>query len=274
MKRILITGSSGYIGQHLIKLLQPNYSVYGLDIVNRTDDLLDKSHFYCEDITKNLSDVVKNTSWDTIIHLAALVRVNESVEKPLKYYSTNVQGTINCISNLRYRNFIYSSTGAAEQPIVPYSLSKRISEDIVKQLCPIYTIFRFYNVIGTQGINPTNPDGLFANLICAELKGEFNLYGWDYNTKDGTCIRDYVHVVDICNSIKLAIENPTNNLENLGSGQGISVMEIVELYQKVNNCCFNINYLPRRQGDLESTVLNDISKLMSITHTFDELVKK
>lgn len=283
MKKILITGSSGYIGQHLVKLLKKTYDVYGIDNQTIENDFLDDGHFMSMDIRYDIdsSTMLFNFNdwpevWDTVIHLAALVRVNESVEQPYSYYNTNINGTVNLLHGLKYSNFIFASTGAAENPISPYALSKRVAEDIVSEClhADYHTIFRFYNVIGSDGIAPTNPDGLFSNLIKAEKSGTFNLYGTDYNTPDGSAIRDYVHVNEICFAISEAIEKPSNKLENLGHGKGHSVKEMIAKYQEVNNCEFETIACQRREGDLEYSVLDDVSSYMYQLYTFDELMKK
>ena len=281
-KNILITGSSGYIGQHLVKILKKDYNVYGIDKSTRTNDYLSYKNFMDMDIRYDLQDsLFAFKEWpdefDCVIHLAALVRVNESVEQPYSYYNTNINGTANILHGLRYKNFIFASTGAAQNPISPYALSKRVTEDIVHESChdSNYTIFRFYNVIGSdRTLSPTNPDGLFSNLIKAETSGTFNLYGTDYNTPDGTAIRDYVHVNEICFAIREAIEKPANGLENLGHGKGHSVMEMITKYQEVNNCKFDVVPCQRREGDLEYSVLDNVSKYMDELYTFDELMKR
>ena len=280
MKNILITGSSGYIGQHLVKLLQENYEVYGIDNRAIDNDLLDDNHFMAMDIRYDLEDFLFNfrdwpEAWDCVIHLAALVRVNESVLQPSTYYDTNINGTQNVLYGTKYKNFIFASTGAAENPISPYALSKRVAEDIVHESCHAgyYTIFRFYNVIGTDGMPPTNPDGLFSNLIKAQNEGTFNLFGTDYNTPDGSAVRDYVHVMEICRAIRMAIEVPANGLENLGHGKGHSVKEMIAKYQEVNNCKFDVVPCQRREGDLEYSVLKNVSPYMKQLYTFDELMK-
>lgn len=281
MKNILITGSSGYIGQHLVKLLRKEYNVYGIDNSRAWNDYLHRDNFFLTDIRYDLtSTMFMFADWpdefDCVIHLAALVRVNESVEQPYTYYNTNINGTANVLYGLKYKNFIFASTGAAQNPISPYALSKRVAEDIVHESChdSNYTIFRFYNVIGTDGISPTNPDGLFSNLIKAEKSGTFNLFGTDYSTHDGTPVRDYVHVNEICYAIREAIERPANGLENLGHGRGHSVMEMVTKYQEVNNCKFDVVPCQRREGDLEYSVLDNVSSYMKELYTFDELMKK
>ena len=281
-KNILITGSSGYIGQHLVKLLEQDYDVYGIDMTPCHNDYLKHRNFMQINIRYDIADflfAINNwpSEFDAIIHLAALVRVNESVEQPYSYYDTNINGTVNVLNDIKHKNFIFASTGAAENPISPYALSKRVTEDIVHEFCHTnnYTIFRFYNVIGTDGvIQPTNPDGLFSNLIKAERSGTFNLFGTDYNTPDGSPVRDYVHVLEICHALREAIERPANGLENLGHGQGHTVKQMVEKYQEVNNCKFDVVPCQRREGDLEYSVLDNVSPYMKHRYTFDELMKR
>lgn len=276
MKKILVTGSSGYIGQHLCKLLtNSGYDVEGMDIVTNENYV---SSFKRRDISNPLSVELDFMEYDTIVHLAALVRVNQSVEFPALYYQTNLFGTMNVLESIGFNNFIFASTGAACNAVSPYGLSKRCAEDVVSSYCKkhekSFTTFRFYNVLGSDGIAPTNPDGLFFNLIMAESTGEFNLYGDDYNTPDGSPIRDYVHVMEICHAIKTAIEVPANGVENLGHGHGFSVKEIVDIYKDVNSCDFNVNILPRREGDLEKTVLDKPSSYLKQMYIIEELLRK
>jgi UDP-glucose 4-epimerase len=282
MKPILITGSSGYIGQHLVKHLKKcGYEVYGIDINNRLNDYLLPKEFLTSNLCYDLKSwVFRLNGWpdefDTVVHLGALVRVNESVEEPTKYYNTNINGMIKILDEIKCNNFIFASTGAAENPVSPYALSKRCGEDIVREYRKDkdYTIFRFYNVIGSDGVPPTNPDGLFYNLLEASKSGRFNIYGNDYNTPDGTAIRDYVHVMDICNSIRMAIEKPANGLENLGTGIGYSVLEIAKTFCEVNKVDIKIEYLPRRSGDVERTVLDNVSNYMIQSYTLEQLLRK
>jgi len=260
MKKILITGNSGYIGSHLSKLLNEEYEIYGLDIVDPQFSV--KKH-YKLDIKSQLK--VKE-EFDAIIHLAALVNVGESELQPTDYYMTNLFGTLNILQHIKTKNFIFASTGAAEKCESAYGVSKRATEDCVREFCEVnkvpYTTFRFYNVIGSDGFNPTNPDGLMHNLMQAPTKGDFTIFGADYNTPDGTCIRDYVHVNEICHSLKLAIEEPSNSIENLGHGVGHSVKEIVQIFESINNVKFFTLYGPRRKGDIEVSVLANPSKYM------------
>jgi UDP-glucose 4-epimerase len=270
MSNILITGSSGYIGQHLAKLLQnKGHTIYGLDIV---ENLTNIDHFYPADIRNNN---LPSKEFDAVIHLAALVNVGDSVNRPFEYYDTNLFGTKNILEKINFRNFIFASTGAAEKCESPYGTSKRAAEDVVRNYCKgnPHTIFRFYNVIGSDGILPTNPDGLFFNLIKAVESKNFTIYGTDYNTVDGTCIRDYVHVNEICLALETAINKHSDKIENLGHGKGNSVNQIVDLFQKVNNVNFNVSNGPRRSGDIESSVLSDVSTYMQQIYSIEDLLR-
>jgi UDP-glucose 4-epimerase len=265
MKKVLITGHKGYIGQHLWKMIEqtrPDIELTGLDIAsihsNEWHDI--RTPIKCD------------TEFHTVIHLAALVRVGESVKNPTEYYQTNINGTINMLKQIRHHNFIFASTGAASNPDSPYGYSKRVAEDIVQELAYDYTIFRFYNVIGTDGFNPTNPEGILLNLLNAKKKG-FNLYGDDYNTKDGSCVREYVHVNDICAAIIKAIDEPANSIENLAYGDTRTVKEIIDIYKKVNKVKFDVNVLPRRPGDLEACYLEKPSKYMVQNYSYEEMLK-
>jgi UDP-glucose 4-epimerase len=271
MKKILITGNSGYIGSHLSKMLNDEYEVYGLDKVGPQFKV--KKH-YNLDIKSQLK---VNEEFDCIIHLAALVNVGESELQPTDYYMTNLFGTLNILQHIKTKNFIFASTGAAEKCESAYGVSKRATEDCVREFCQVnkvpFTTFRFYNVIGSDGFKPTNPDGLMYNIMRAPKLGYFNIFGNDYATKDGTCVRDYVHVNEICNSIKLAIETPSNSLENLGHGVGNTVKEMVELFKQVNQTDFEIRYTNRREGDIEYSVLNNPSSYMRKVYTIEDLLK-
>jgi UDP-glucose 4-epimerase len=275
MKKVLITGSSGYIGSHLCKLLGSNYEVHGLDIVDPQAPL---NEFYHCDINRPFA-IPDDIEFDAVIHLAALVNVGESEKMPIQYYITNLNGTMNVVNKIKTKNFIFASTGAAVSCESAYGISKRAAEDVVKEFCTQhrptpYTIFRFYNVIGSDGFSPTNPDGLFYNLMKARETGEFTIYGNDYNiSQDGTCVRDYVHVNEICDALKQAIEKSTNQIESLGHGVGWTVEEIAKLFREVNDLDFDIKYGPRRKGDIASSVLEDVSPFMRNLYTMEQLLK-
>lgn len=269
--KILITGNSGYIGSHLTHLLKQEHEVYGLDIVQPA---IPVTGFYDLDITKPWQ---LDQEFDCVVHLAALVKVGESEIDPINYYISNVMGTINVLNRIKTKNFVFASTGVAEKCINPYGISKRAAEDCVKQYCRDncipFTLFRFYNVIGSSVAGPTNPDGLFYKLIEATKTGKFSIYGGDYNTPDGSAVRDYVHVDEICHSIKLAVDIPTNGIENLGHGLGKTVKEIVQLFKATNNVEFDVEVVGRRIGDLERSVLDNPSVYMKKMFSFEELLK-
>lgn len=272
--KILITGNSGYIGSHLSQILlkKSNLEIHGLD---KCKSQISLHKFHYTDISTPQWEI--NDLYDCVIHLAAEVAVSRSTKNPILYYTTNTLGTLNVLKNIRTKRFIQGSTGSAGPMNNPYGISKRAAEDIVNQFCTInnipFTIFRFFNVTGSDGINPTNPDGLMWNLMNAQKTGEFNLFGNDYNTKDGSAVRDYTHVNEICYSIIEALDHSTNKIENLGHGVGTTVKEMINLYKKVNNCDFTVNICDRRPGDLEVSVLDQPSKFMKKLYSIDELLK-
>jgi UDP-glucose 4-epimerase len=274
MKKILITGNSGYIGSHLSKMLDGDFELYGLDLVNPQYKVFKQ---FKHDIRQNIP--ASSIEFDCVIHLAALVNVGESEKMPTDYYMTNFCGTLNVMNTVKFKNFVFASTGAAEKCESAYGTSKKAAEDCVREWCTYkgipFTTFRFYNVIGSDGYQPTNPDGLFYNLMKAPEKGEFIIYGNDYETihSDGTCVRDYVHVNEICSAIRTAIDRPSNKIECLGHGIGHTVKEMVDLFKQVNNVDFSVNYGPRRKGDIAVSVLSDVSPYMESIYTIEDLLK-
>jgi UDP-glucose 4-epimerase len=273
VKKVLITGSSGYIGSHLCKMLENDYEVHGLDIC-MPQVPVKKFHQVSINQPFNIEE-----EYDCVIHLAALVRVAESEQMPIRYYITNLNGTMNVVNKIKTKNFIFASTGAADGCESAYGISKRAAEDVVREFCTQhrptpYTIFRFYNVIGSTVVPPTNPDGLMWNLMKAMETKEFTIFGKDYEQSvDGTCVRDYVHVNEICDALMQSIEKPSNSVECLGHGVGYTVKEIVNLFQKVNDVEFDVIYGPRRKGDLASPVLEDVSPYMRNLYTMEQLLK-
>jgi UDP-glucose 4-epimerase len=278
MKKILITGSSGYIGRHLASLLavyEDDYHLTGVDKMWRKQLC---HEFIGQNILEN-SEI--EGDFDTVIHLAGLVNVGMSMQAPMEYYRNNVIGTLNMLERVAYNHFIFASTGAATDPASPYGMSKFVSEQLVRQYCKLNnkkcTIFRFYNVIGSNGYEPTNVDGLMYNLMKAKETGVFHLYGIDYDMlPDGSAIRDYLHVMEVCQAIKFAIDTPVSDslIENLGHGKGHSVIEMINAFKKVNNCDFGVKIMPRREGDVARTVLDDVSAYMPLTKiSIEEMLK-
>jgi len=280
MKKILVTGCSGYIGSHLCKLLEKDYEVYGLDVREPNHPV---KEFFQLDINKPFKT---DRKFDAVVHLAALVNVSESEVVPIMYYITNLNGTMNVLSKIKTENFIFASTGAAALCESAYGISKRAAEDVVREYYTVhnptpYTIFRFYNVIGSSGYAPTNPDGLMYKLMDSSYTREFTIFGDDYDTPDGTCVRDYVHVDEICEAIKLAIEKPANKIECLGHGVGYTVKEIFDKFLEVNkeelykdtDEAMLCKIGPRRKGDVPHSVLEDVSPYMKNLYSIEELLK-
>jgi UDP-glucose 4-epimerase len=264
VKKVLVTGSEGYIGKHLVQMLGNKYEIYKLDLKDPTNPL-------------DIRTINCDLEFDTIVHLAALANVSRSTRYPDDYFDTNVNGTRHLLKNLKYKNFIFASTGSAVGMASPYSISKKMAELIVEDYCKNqnknFTTFRFYNVTGIAGFQPTNPDGLLASLMRAEKEGVFYVYGGNYNTRDGSAIRDYTHVNEICTALLKAIESPAMCLENLGHGIGTSVKEMVEIYKKINNCNFRVEIKDRRPGDLEISVLDNVSNYMTRLYSIEDLLK-
>ena len=280
MKKVLVTGCSGYIGSHLCKLLEKDYEVYGLDVREPKHPV---KEFFQLDINKPFKT---DREFDAVVHLAALVNVGESEVIPIMYYITNLNGTMNVLNKIKTENFIFASTGAAALCESAYGISKRAAEDVVIEYCTRHTstphtIFRFYNVLGSSGYAPTNPDGLMYKMMESSYTREFTIFGNDYNTPDGTCVRDYVHVDEICEAIKLAIEKPANKVECLGHGVGYTVREIFDKFLEVNeealykdtDEAISCKIGPRRKGDAPHSVLEDVSPYMKNLYSIEDLLK-
>jgi len=253
--------------------MDTTYELHGLDKNSLQQHKL--AYFYQWDITTE-GNWGFDEEYDVVIHLAAEVAVGRSVKNPTLYYVTNTMGTLNVLKNIRTKRFVHASTGSAGPMNNPYGISKRGAEDIVTQWCTQkeipFTIFRFFNVTGCDGFNPTNPDGLMWNLMKAQETGVFTVFGSDYNTKDGTPVRDYTHVNEICSAVSTGIHLSSNKIENLGHGVGTTVLEMVDLYKKINRCDFEVEMGPRRAGDLERSVLDNPSSYMQKLYTMEDLL--
>lgn len=261
--KVAITGSSGYIGSTLVKKL--NETTNDLHCLN-----IDDWDIRTIPMKNELPKFWHN--FDVVVHLAALVKVGESVKKPWDYYDTNINGTQNVINHFPGAKIIFASTGAAFDPTSPYARSKVAAEDLIKNQCKDYTIFRFFNVGGGK---PSNPEGLYAATMKACESGVFTIYGSDYNTKDGTCVRDYVHVDDLCDAIINSINEPgaKTEYEPLGSGKSYTVLEYVNTFLEVNGPKFKIEFGSRREGDNESSEVPFMSKFMKPQKKLKDIVK-
>tara|TARA_E500000178_G_scaffold149209_1_gene148849 strand:+ start:113 stop:1093 length:981 start_codon:yes stop_codon:yes gene_type:complete len=282
--KILVVGGAGYIGSHMLKRLQnTNHKVEVLDNLStgfeantlgfpfHKCDLADKDHVY----------TILQNKYDLVMHFASYINVGESYINPQKYYENNVQNTLNllsCMIDLKILNFIFSSTAAVYgepesvpiledqkiNPVNPYGQTKAIVENILKDYDKAYGLkfmsLRYFNACGAH------PDGTIGErhdpethlipLILQAASGrkdKVKVYGDDYPTKDGTCIRDYIHVMDLAEAHLLALEdlyqNQSSEIYNIGNNQGFSVSEIVNAAKEITQKKINIEISDRRKGD-------------------------
>lgn len=256
MPKVLVTGASGYIGSHLVRRLHESgkYEVHGTAMFGENDvsKYLHKTVY--SDLNKTGLYRFYFEKYDAVVHLAARVSVAESVEKPSLYYETNVDLTMRLISNVAPRNLIFASTAAAFDPVSPYAQSKLMCENVIREKCRNYTIFRFFNVAGSDGVNRQVRPATHLIRVAAEAaagkRQQLQLFGTDYDTPDGTCLRDYVHVLDLVDAIERAIYTPKNTpYECLGTGRTYSCREVIDTMSRVSGRSIDVVESPRRAGD-------------------------
>lgn len=283
MKNILVMGGAGYIGSHTVKHLVGNgYNVIVADNLSmghreavKTDkfelaDLMDK---------ESLRVVFKKYPIDTVINFAGFIAVGESVENPAKYYQNNVVGTLNLLDIMLENNvkkIVFSSTAAVfgnplyvpidekhiTNPINPYGQTKLMIEKIFADYQRAYGLkyiaFRYFNASGCAvdgSIGEShNPETHLIPLVLKAIKGEranIKIFGDDYETPDGTCIRDYIHVEDLAEAHRLAVENidKFTGVLNLGTSNGTSVKEIIDIAENITGKKCPVVIEGRRAGD-------------------------
>ena len=295
MINVLVTGGAGYIGSHIIEeLVKLKKKVFILDNLSTGKRRLinKKAKFYLLDLgnSNKLKKIIRKNKIDSIIHLAALLDVNESQKKPKKYFKNNVIGTrnlLNACKNTSIRNFIFSSTAAVykdgiykvkelseKKPKSNYGKTKLHAEKLVtnhlKKSKINYAILRYFNVCGSSKSNKfgqiNSYDLLFKNLAKSVIskKPKINIYGADYKTKDGTCIRDFIHISDIADiHIKVLKKIDKQNKSivlNCGYGSGKSVLDVIKEFEKSSRKKIEIIIKPRRKADL-SQIISDNTKL-------------
>ncbi|MED4288151.1 UDP-glucose 4-epimerase GalE [Priestia megaterium] len=283
---ILVVGGAGYVGSHLVKELVENEEVVVLDNLSTGfKSLVDiKATFIQGDLgdIEVLNKVFTTYPIKAVMHFAANSLVGESVTDPYKYYENNVAATLTLLKamvNHNIKNFIFSSTAATygipnvdlidehqpNNPINPYGKTKLMVEHILEDFALAYglnyVVLRYFNVAGAHESatigESHDPETHLIPIILQHLLGErekISVFGTDYNTPDGTCIRDYIHATDLANAHILALnallqEQKQTETYNLGNGNGFSVKEVIETCEQVTGRKANIEYVDRRPGD-------------------------
>jgi len=311
MKKILVTGGTGYIGSHTvvelyeagyIPIIIDNLSNSNIGVLSQIEKITGKKPaFYnfdlCDEV-KVKEFIAKNKDIQGVIHFAAYKAVGESVVKPLKYYHNNVFSLINLLNAYidKEIDFVFSSSctvyGQPDQnPVTesaevkkaesPYGNTKQVSEEILKETADSHSNF---NIISLRYFNPVGahksaligelPLGIPQNLVpfitqsAIGKRDKITVFGDDYDTPDGSAIRDYIHVVDLAKAhvaaIKLLEEKDTKSnydVFNIGTGNGYSVLEVIKAFEESTGQKLNFEIGPRRSGDIEK-VWGDVNKSM------------
>jgi len=301
MKRFLVTGAAGYIGSHMcyeLKKEYPDCHIVGVDIDYKEHLLHLFDSFICDDLSDPCSDDLYSNYYDCIFHFAALSNIPEGEKYKLRYYQNNLKSAMNTlhIANMYHTpNFIFSSSCSvygntdhhtidenhSRNPVSTYAMTKKIVEDILiaaQETTDLNVgILRYFNAAGRNVeanlYEEHNPE---THLIPILIKSDFvDVYGSDYDTYDGTAIRDYIHVIDLCHAHIAAykyMEREKNGIVcNVGTGYGLSVLDIINTTNKI--LYKNIKYMfkPRREGDADR-LISDISlmkKLLTFTPKYD-----
>ncbi|WP_223634455.1 UDP-glucose 4-epimerase GalE [Planococcus sp. 4-30] len=283
---ILVCGGAGYIGSHTVKELVDTYEVVVLDnLTTGFEHLVDeRATFIKGDLGDRavLDELFTTHSIDAVFHFAANSLVGESVENPLKYYRNNVNATLVLLEKMvehGVKRFIFSSTAAtygipdtemiteetATNPINPYGRSKLMVEQILADIAHVhdfqYVVLRYFNAAGAHVSGEIgeshDPESHLIPIVLQHLLGQrdkISVFGTDYDTADGTCVRDYIHVTDLARAHILSYEGMVagkvaNETYNLGNGAGYSVNEIISSCQQISGKQASIEYAPRRAGD-------------------------
>jgi len=294
MSAILVTGGAGYIGSHAVRALANlNYKVIVLDnlIYGHRQAIINADVTFVEGDIANKAlvvDIIKSYKIEAVMHFAAFAFVGESVTDPSKYYNNNLASSIALLDAMREaacKNIIFSSTCASygtpvyvpmdelhpQEPINPYGASKWMLERVIKDYHHAYGLnyafLRYFNASGCSSDGRIgedhNPETHLIPLILKAAKGErsaITVFGTDYDTPDGTCVRDYIHVEDLADAhlkaftFLLSGKGPV--ICNLGTGNGFSVKEMIQAAEKVTGKKVPVIYGDRRDGDPAILVAN------------------
>lgn len=308
MESILITGGAGYIGSHIVeKLVKTNNKIIILDnLITGYKKLINKKAIFIKGDIKNykkLLNIVKKYKINSIIHLAAYLNISEAEKNKKKYYLNNVVGTLNiikCCKNESVKNIVFSSScsiygnvkGSVNEkkrasPKGYYAFTKLKGEQIIKKYSKKfnynYGILRYFNVAGASksgkiGEIEKSHGHLIKNIAIQsqKVKSIINVYGNNYDTKDGTCVRDYIHVSDLSDihlkTLKSISIKKKSIILNCGYGKGYSVHEIINVFKKIKKNV-EINYQKKRPGDVAQIYANTtkIKKILKWKPKFDNI---
>lgn len=281
---VLVVGGAGYIGSHMVKRLgQLGCQVTTLDDLSsgHRDAVLNGEFVLGSIADADLLDRLLGRGFDAVMHFASFIQVGESVQQPAKYYQNNVVNTLSLLEAMRahgVQKFIFSSTAATfgepqytpiderhpQQPINPYGRSKRMIEDVLADYDAAYGLksicLRYFNAAGADPEGKLGerhePETHLIPLVLQAASGRrphISVFGRDYDTPDGTCIRDYVHIADLCEAHWLALQSlmhgGPSQAYNLGNGNGFSVQEVIDTAEMVTGRKIAVVNAPRREGD-------------------------
>lgn len=315
MKNILVTGGAGYIGAHIVDLLCENsYNVIVFDNLESGfyENLNNNSQFVKGDIKQidHLNDLFNKFEIDAIIHMAAYKSVSKSFDNIFSYTQNNINGSLNLISTaLKYKikKFVFSSTAAVygnpvyhpideKHPVNPinyYGYTKLFIEKYLKYISSLDLIdfisFRYFNAAGYsekenlikhKEVNPENLLPIIMEVALSERE-QLKIFGKNYSTKDGTCIRDYIHVLDLAhahlNGLEFLRDNTQSKILNLSTGLGTSVLEVVKATEKITGKKINFSFVEKRTGDPKELISksNESKKYLNweAKYTLDDIIK-
>lgn len=290
---ILVCGGAGYIGSHCVReLLDQGYQVMVLDnlVKGHAQSVDPRTQLLLGDLCcdEDLDRAFAGNEIDAVIDFAAFSLVGESVQQPIEYYQNNVCGTLNLLKKMKQygvTKLIFSSTAATygepqhipiseddpKQPTNPYGETKLAVENMLKwcdQAYGIhYMVLRYFNVAGAHPSGQLGEDHqpethLIPKVLQVALGQEplIKIFGTDYDTEDGTCIRDYIHVTDLCNAHILALQclvkHQVSDCFNLGNGNGFSVKQVIDAVRKVTGHAIPVQIVARRAGDPARLITN------------------
>ena len=284
MSKVLVVGGAGYIGSHMVKMLgRHGCAVTTLDDVSsgHRDAVLCGDFVQGDMGDRAVLDIVLSRSFDAVMHFASFIQVGESVQQPAKYYQNNVVNTLTLLDAMRAHGvdrFIFSSTAATfgepqyspmderhpQQPINPYGRTKLMVEQVLADYEHAYGLrsvsLRYFNAAGADPEGQLgerhDPETHLIPLVLQAASGRrphIGVFGRDYDTPDGTCVRDYIHIEDLCSAHWLALQSLMGGADsqayNLGNGQGFSVQEVIDTAQQVTGRSIAVVNGPRRAGD-------------------------